>query len=207
MVRAGRKLPARQRNAARHERPRPADRQPARQRQPVDRRRTASRKSRARKRCKSCCEGFLPQVGLDDKPQARQSGFQEFGLPYAADAAITRYLAAFLTAHRHVTVGDEELPADHDPARPDIVLFNGGFFASPSCAIGCWKYWRPGFPRPREPDWQPLDPAERSPGFGRRAGGRLLRHGPARRGRSHRGGLGADVLHRRGGHRTTRPSA
>jgi len=76
-------------------------------------------------------EGFFPRVGLDEKPQTRRSGFQEFGLPYAPDPAITRSLAAFLTAHRHVTVGDEELPADHDPARPDVVLFNGGVFASP----------------------------------------------------------------------------
>jgi hypothetical protein len=45
-------------------------------------------------------EGFFPQVALTDKPAARRSGFQEFGLPYAADAAISRYLAAFLTAHR-----------------------------------------------------------------------------------------------------------
>lgn len=44
-------------------------------------------------------EGFLPRVGLEDKPAARRSGFQEFGLPYASDPAITRYLAAFLTAH------------------------------------------------------------------------------------------------------------
>ena len=28
-------------------------------------------------------EGFLPQVPLDALPQRRQSGFQEFGLPYA----------------------------------------------------------------------------------------------------------------------------
>ena len=60
-------------------------------------------------------EGFFPRVALDDKPAARPSGFQEFGLPYAPDAAITRYLAAFLTAHRNVTVGDEPLPDDHDP--------------------------------------------------------------------------------------------
>ncbi|HUY33671.1 MAG TPA: Hsp70 family protein [Pirellulales bacterium] len=86
-------------------------------------------------------EGFLPRVRLDERPIARRSGFQEFGLPYASDAAMTRYLAAFLTAHRHVAEGDGPLPADHDPvgrdpadhdpALPDLVLFNGGFFASP----------------------------------------------------------------------------
>jgi len=76
-------------------------------------------------------EGFFPRVGLEEKPIRRQSGFQEFGLPYAPDPAITRCLAAFLTAHRHVALEDAEVPTDHDPARPDIVLFNGGLFASP----------------------------------------------------------------------------
>lgn len=80
-------------------------------------------------------EGFLPPVALADKPARRQSGFQDFGLPYAADPAITRYLAAFLVAHRFT--GDDSRPSDWqqprrpDPARPDVVLFNGGFFASP----------------------------------------------------------------------------
>jgi hypothetical protein len=76
-------------------------------------------------------DGFLPRVGLDEKPAARRSGFQEFGLPYAADPAMTRYLAAFLSAHRHVAIDHEPMTAHHDPARPDLVLFNGGFFASP----------------------------------------------------------------------------
>jgi hypothetical protein len=76
-------------------------------------------------------EGFFPFVGLDEKPRRRQSGFQEFGLPYAPDPAITRWLAAFLTAHRHVAMEEAEPSGDHDPARPDIVLFNGGLFASP----------------------------------------------------------------------------
>jgi hypothetical protein len=76
-------------------------------------------------------EGFLPPVALDEKPVTRRSGFQEFGLPFAPDAAITRYLAAFLTAHRHVAMEESEGPLDHDPARPDVVLFNGGVFESP----------------------------------------------------------------------------
>lgn len=67
-------------------------------------------------------EGFLPRVEVGEKPASRRSGFQEFGLPYAPDAAITRYLAAFLTAHR---------PAEAPAARPDLVLFNGGLFESP----------------------------------------------------------------------------
>lgn len=75
-------------------------------------------------------DGFFPICELADKPQARRSGFQEFGLPYAPDSAATRYLAAFLTAHRHA--GDEaNAPVmSRDPARPDLILFNGGVFTS-----------------------------------------------------------------------------
>lgn len=62
-------------------------------------------------------KGFLPEVSANEQPDVRQSGFQEFGLPYAPDAGITRYLTAFL--------------AEHNNARPDYILFNGGFFESP----------------------------------------------------------------------------
>ena len=44
-------------------------------------------------------EGFLPAVELSDRPKSGRSGFREFGLPYAADPAITRHLAAFLNEH------------------------------------------------------------------------------------------------------------
>jgi len=84
-------------------------------------------------------DGFFPYVRLDERPARRRSGFQEFGLPYAADAAITRYLAAFLTAHRFA--GEQEMSAGpggqwsggaDDPAKPDVVLFNGGVFNAPA---------------------------------------------------------------------------
>ncbi len=151
-------------------------------------------------------EGFLPRASLIDKPAARRSGFGEFGLPYAPDAGITRYLAAFLSAHRFAGEGsgfgvqgsgqtkdesgracpelaegmkdenatdngplttDKQLAIDHgqltptrnsgghgDPARPDLVLFNGGLFESPILrarlvdVIGDWfsdagEPWRP----------------------------------------------------------------
>ncbi|MEN6366379.1 MAG: Hsp70 family protein [Thermoguttaceae bacterium] len=81
--------------------------------------------------CDLLVDGFLPRVDLEEKPAGRQSGFQEFGLPFAPDPAITRYLAAFLTAHRHVAIDETEPTTDHDPARPDLVLFNGGVFESP----------------------------------------------------------------------------
>ncbi len=100
-------------------------------------------------------DGFFPRVPLDSKPLTRRSAFQEFGLPYAPDAAITRYLAAFLTAHRFVALPVEEpAPTDHDPARPDAVLFNGGVFDAPALrerlleVVGSWfsepgNAWRP----------------------------------------------------------------
>jgi molecular chaperone DnaK (HSP70) len=101
-------------------------------------------------------EGFLPQVALAEKPVTRRSGFQEFGLPYASDAAITRYLAAFLTAHRHAGDAADEAAPEHDPARPDIVLFNGGFFASELLrkrlleVLGSW------FPVTSDRAWSPI---------------------------------------------------
>ena len=77
-------------------------------------------------------DGFLPSVELEETPVQRRSGFQEFGLPYASDPAITRHLARFLVAHRNSGL-EEGQPASskHDPARPDLVLFNGGLFESP----------------------------------------------------------------------------
>jgi hypothetical protein len=60
-------------------------------------------------------DGFLPECELSDRPQEEEkSPFREIGLPYVADPAVTRHLAAFLAS-----AGD---------ARPDAVLFNGGFF-------------------------------------------------------------------------------
>ena len=43
-------------------------------------------------------QGFLPAVSSQDMPQRRKMGLAEIGLPYAADAAITRHLGAFLAA-------------------------------------------------------------------------------------------------------------
>ena len=57
-------------------------------------------------------DGFFPPVGADARPnRARRTGLQEFGLPYAPDAAITKHLARF--------VGEQG-------ARPTALLFNGG---------------------------------------------------------------------------------
>src|SRR5690349_17680599 len=60
-------------------------------------------------------DGFLPACELHDKPQEDASSpYREVGLPYVSDPAVTRHLAEFLAG-----AGD---------ARPDAILFNGGFF-------------------------------------------------------------------------------
>lgn len=68
-------------------------------------------------------DGFLPMVQLSDKPAQRSSGFQEFGLPFAPDHAVTRYLADFLSRN---------LPRDSDGKfiPPGAILLNGGLFES-----------------------------------------------------------------------------
>jgi molecular chaperone DnaK (HSP70) len=57
-------------------------------------------------------DGFFPVVDAAARPtKGRRVGLQEFGLPYASDAAITKHLARF--------VGDQG-------ANPTALLFNGG---------------------------------------------------------------------------------
>jgi hypothetical protein len=64
-------------------------------------------------------DGFFPRCRLEERPARRRaSGFQEIGLPFESDTAVTRHLAAFLQAHGE---GGE-------PVRPTHVLFNGGVF-------------------------------------------------------------------------------
>ena len=75
-------------------------------------------------------DGFFPDVPRDAKPaRGRRVGFQELGLPYAADAAITRHLAAFLA--RQGAPASGSAPVRRGPsgmACPTHVLFNGGVF-------------------------------------------------------------------------------
>src|SRR5271155_2009868 len=60
-------------------------------------------------------DGFLPGCARHDKPKEEEkSPFRELGLPYVSDPAVTRHLAAFLSAAGEVA--------------PDAILFNGGFF-------------------------------------------------------------------------------
>ncbi len=66
-------------------------------------------------------DGFFPLTAPDDRPRkTARTGLQEWGLPFANDAEVSRHLAAFL--HQH---GGDAAPGT-GPARPDAVLFNGG---------------------------------------------------------------------------------
>ena len=59
-------------------------------------------------------EGFFPLCSREARPEQPSGALQEWGLPYAPDFAVTRYLAAF-------TRGQESI---------DAVLFNGGTLAA-----------------------------------------------------------------------------
>jgi molecular chaperone DnaK (HSP70) len=70
--------------------------------------------------------GFLPITAPHEMPaHGRPTALRELGLPYASDPAITKHLAAFLTQAAIAMNGSS---ANHRMARPDAVLFNGGFF-------------------------------------------------------------------------------
>ncbi|HEY0706508.1 MAG TPA: molecular chaperone DnaK, partial [Polyangia bacterium] len=83
-------------------------------------------------------EGFFPTVTRSDRPRRVRGGLQEFGLPYAADPAITRHLAAFVGRHDIGTI--------------DAVLFNGGAMTPQTlrervlAQVGSWQPER-GAPR------------------------------------------------------------
>lgn len=81
-------------------------------------------------------DGFFPQCAVTDKPARRRaSGFQEIGLPFETDTAITRHLAAFLQAHG----------APDQPVQPTHLLLNGGVFKADALrsrlieVLGAWS--------------------------------------------------------------------
>ncbi len=73
-------------------------------------------------------EGFFPRVASGELPvRQRRVGFQELGLPYAADPAITKHLARFLS--EQVRNSPEASVIRRGPsglACPTRILFNGG---------------------------------------------------------------------------------
>lgn len=94
-------------------------------------------------------EGFFPLTAIDELPDRKRSGVVEFGLPYAADPAISKHLAAFLKQHLQAM---REAGGEGDPPMPDAVLLNGGLFRSPAVArrlLDVLESWRGGSPLKR----------------------------------------------------------
>ncbi len=81
-------------------------------------------------------DGFFPECARDAEPsKAPGAGLQELGLPYVADAGITRHLSQFLQrqsealASREAPAAGKKKKAASDAiALPSAVLFNGGVF-------------------------------------------------------------------------------
>jgi hypothetical protein len=73
-------------------------------------------------------EGFFPKVGSDELPtRQRRVGFQELGLPYAADPAITKHLARFLSEQGRNSLEATDFRRGRSGlACPTHILFNGG---------------------------------------------------------------------------------
>ncbi len=71
-------------------------------------------------------DGFFPLSRLDELPDRKRSGVVEFGLPYAAEPAVSKHIAAFLKLH--ATASNEAL--NGEGRVPDALLLNGGVFRS-----------------------------------------------------------------------------
>ena len=80
-------------------------------------------------------DGFFPQVTVDEPLQQRRAAIVEFGLPYPADPAITRHVAAFL--RRHAQAARQALSEPDETQAmplPDSLLLNGGVFRADALA-------------------------------------------------------------------------
>lgn len=75
---------------------------------------------------KIALDGFFPLSGLDELPDKKRSGVVEFGLPYAAEPAVSKHVAAFLKQHR--AAAQDALSGNGTV--PDGLLLNGGVFRS-----------------------------------------------------------------------------
>lgn len=84
-------------------------------------------------------DGFFPLSDFNQTPDKRRSAMVEFGLPYAADPAVSKHIAEFLAQHQAVSraalatteVTDAKENARNDaPAIPVGLLLNGGVFNS-----------------------------------------------------------------------------
>ncbi|RAR61160.1 Hsp70 protein [Paraburkholderia unamae] len=90
-------------------------------------------------------DGFFPMGGAGDLPRRSRAAIVEFGLPYAADPAITRHIAAFL--QRFAAQSREALGGEASGALPvpDALLLNGGVFRAQALSqrladtLGAWR--------------------------------------------------------------------
>ena len=83
-------------------------------------------------------DGFFPICSLEERPKRRSgAGLREAGLPFEADAAVTRHVAAFLNSRT-----DD----DGAPIRPTRYLLNGGVFKSKAIAERFEEQLRAWFP-------------------------------------------------------------
>jgi molecular chaperone DnaK (HSP70) len=81
-------------------------------------------------------DGFFPLTPIEEMPRARRTtALQEYGLPYVADAGISRHLAKFLTRSLDNVKSDSRLfelvkerLLDGTRLLPNAILFNGGVF-------------------------------------------------------------------------------
>ncbi|QEL16610.1 hsp70 family protein [Limnoglobus roseus] len=86
-------------------------------------------------------EGFFPKQELSAEPnRVNRAGLQEMGLPYVADPAVTKHLAAFVRQH---------VPPD---SPVDAILFNGGVFQPAVLRDRLLDVMRPWF----SAKWKPL---------------------------------------------------
>ncbi|MDW6004089.1 Hsp70 family protein [Vibrio mangrovi] len=69
-------------------------------------------------------DGFFPHTTPDTLPTQRKGAVLEFGLPYAADPAVTKHIAAFLAQHPTLTRSTDQQMS------PIGLLLNGGVFNS-----------------------------------------------------------------------------
>ena len=91
-------------------------------------------------------ETFLPISADGDFaiPRDRRVGLRELGLPFETDPAITRHLAGFLARASATAPGSVSTVGGRSMVRPDVVLFNGGFFRPTVArervvqALGAW---------------------------------------------------------------------
>ncbi|MDV6031053.1 MAG: Hsp70 family protein [Phycisphaera sp. RhM] len=76
-------------------------------------------------------DGFFPQCTAQERPERRTaSGFQDIGLPYEADPAITKQVSAFLADHAEAFPASNEDGKSGGATGLTHLLFNGGVFRS-----------------------------------------------------------------------------